>query len=60
MSKINLTPSKSEVARSRADELFSFLFLTVVLAPFVAIAVVGGYGFIIWMMQLISGPPGGH
>ena len=60
MSRINLTPSSSEIARSRKDELFTFLMLTIVLAPFVAISVVGGYGFIIWMSQLIAGPPGGH
>jgi nitrate reductase NapE len=35
-----------------------FLFLTVVLAPVLAIAVVGGYGFIVWMLQMIYGPPG--
>jgi nitrate reductase NapE len=35
-----------------------FLFLTVVLAPVLAVAIVGGYGFLIWMYQLIAGPPG--
>jgi nitrate reductase NapE len=35
-----------------------FLFLTVVLAPVLAIAVVGGYGFIVWVLQMIYGPPG--
>jgi len=35
-----------------------FLFLTVVLAPMLAVAVVGGYGFIVWMLQMIYGPPG--
>jgi nitrate reductase NapE len=34
-----------------------FLFLTVVLAPVLSAAVVVGYGFLIWMYQLIAGPP---
>ena len=44
--------------RVRKHELLGFLFLTVVLAPVVSVAVVGGYGFMIWMYQLIAGPPG--
>ena len=40
------------------EELRSFLFLAVVMAPVLAVAVVGGYGFVVWMIQLIVGPPG--
>ena len=43
---------------SRRKELLLFLFLTVVLAPVLAVAIVGGYGFLVWMYQLIAGPPG--
>ncbi len=43
--------------KSKHRELRGFLFLTVVLAPALAVAVVGGYGFLIWMYQLIQGPP---
>lgn len=39
-------------------EIKGFLFLTVVLAPALSIALVGGYGFAIWMYQLLIGPPG--
>ena len=35
-----------------------FLLLTVVLAPVLAVMVVGGYGFLVWMYQLVAGPPG--
>jgi nitrate reductase NapE len=43
---------------SRQQELRSFLFLTVVMAPFLAVLIVAGYGFIVWFYQLlISGPP---
>ncbi|HEY1383200.1 MAG TPA: periplasmic nitrate reductase, NapE protein [Dongiaceae bacterium] len=47
------------VAQRRRRELLVFLFLTVVLAPMLAVAIVGGYGFAIWMYQLVSGPPAG-
>ena len=43
---------------SRRDELVSFLLLAIVIWPFIAVAVVGGYGFLVWMSQLIFGPPG--
>ena len=39
-------------------ELRAFLFLTVVLAPILSVLIVGGYGFIVWMYQLMAGPPG--
>jgi nitrate reductase NapE len=43
----------------RRRELLVFLFLTVVLAPVLAVAIVGGYGFAVWMYQMVSGPPTG-
>jgi nitrate reductase NapE len=45
-------------ATSKRREWGMFLFLTVVLAPVLAVAIVGGYGFLVWMYQLIAGPPG--
>lgn len=48
-------PANKSTARSR--ELYMFLFLTVVLAPALSVAIVGGYGFAIWIYQLIAGPP---
>jgi nitrate reductase NapE len=39
-------------------EFRAFLFLTVVLAPVLSAAIVGGYGFLVWMYQLMAGPPG--
>ena len=37
------------------EELRTFLFLTVVTAPVLAVAFVGGYGFLVWMYQLFTG-----
>lgn len=45
---------------SRALELRAFLLLAVVMAPVLAIIVVSGYGFLVWMYQLFAGPPGPH
>lgn len=39
-------------------ELRMFLFLTVVLAPALSVALVGGLGLAIWLYQLFAGPPG--
>ena len=43
---------------TRAQELRSFLILSVVMAPVLAVIFVSGYGFLVWMYQLIVGPPG--
>ncbi len=42
---------------SKRRELRGFFFLTVIFAPVLAVAIVGGYGFLVWMYQLILGPP---
>lgn len=38
-------------------ELVVFLFLTLVLAPVLTVFIVAGYGFFVWMYQIIAGPP---
>jgi nitrate reductase NapE len=43
---------------SKTRERNTFLFLSVILAPALAIAIVGGYGFMVWISQIIFGPPG--
>ena len=48
----------SEEIDEKAQERLSFFLLTVVLAPVLAVAIVGGYGFTIWISQIIFGPPG--
>lgn len=47
----------SETER-RGQELRLFLFLTVVFAPVLSVAVVGGFGFAVWISQILVGPPG--
>ena len=43
---------------TKGQELRSFLFLAVVMAPILAGAIVAGYGFLVWMYQMFAGPPG--
>jgi nitrate reductase NapE len=43
---------------SKTDERRAFILLVVFLAPFVSVAIVGGFGFLVWMSQIILGPPG--
>jgi nitrate reductase NapE len=43
---------------TKTQELRSFLFLSVVMAPVLAVVFVSGYGFVVWMYQLVVGPPG--
>ena len=42
----------------KSDERNMFLFLTVVLFPVLSVAIVGAYGFAVWISQLLMGPPG--
>ena len=56
-SRAGLPPG--EAPSTRPEELRSFLFFTVVMAPVLAVLVVGGYGFVVWMYQLVTGPPMG-
>lgn len=47
-----------EESQSRKQELRLFLFITVILFPLLSVILVGGYGFLIWISQIIFGPPG--
>lgn len=49
----------AEQDATQKDERRAFIFLTVVLAPLLSVIVVGGYGFLIWISQIIAGPPTG-
>lgn len=44
---------------SKSEERRAFVVLSVFLAPAVAVVIVGGYGFAVWMSQMLLGPPGG-
>lgn len=44
--------------RRRRMERILFVMLAVVIWPFIAVGIVAGWGFIVWMYQLFTGPPG--
>ena len=43
---------------ARRREVMLFLLLAVVIWPFIAVGVVAGWGFLVWMYYLFTGPPG--
>jgi len=51
-------PLNGVIPTSRRSEFFVFAIIVAFIWPVVAVGVVGGYGFLIWMAQAILGPPG--
>lgn len=45
-------------ASTRRAEIIVFSIIAAVIWPVMAVAVVGGYGFLVWMSQMMLGPPG--
>ncbi len=49
-----------KVEATRRQERLAFLLVTAVVFPLLAVLIVSGYGFMVWMWQLvIAGPPTG-
>jgi periplasmic nitrate reductase NapE len=42
----------------RRSEWLLFITLAVVIWPFIAVGVVAGWGFLVWMYYMFTGPPG--
>jgi len=40
------------------EEFRTLMFLTVIMAPALAVMIVGGYGLVVWIYQTFTGPPG--
>jgi len=55
----NQTVMNNEANDQKKKEMHAFFFLTAVVAPVMAVAVVGGYGLLIWLYQMLAGPPVG-
>lgn len=45
-------------AQRARKETRLFLFLVIFLFPLLSVAIVGGYGFFVWFLQMLFGPPG--
>ncbi|MGH7045903.1 MAG: periplasmic nitrate reductase, NapE protein [Stellaceae bacterium] len=53
------TPVRDTPPRNtRRAEIFAFIVLAVLIWPVLSVGMVGGYGFIVWISQIILGPPG--
>ncbi|WP_421868059.1 periplasmic nitrate reductase, NapE protein [Motiliproteus sp.] len=48
--------TKNEV--SAVQETKAFLLISVLAIPLLTVLGIAGYGFVVWMMQLLMGPPG--
>jgi nitrate reductase NapE len=49
----------SAAPATKSEERRAFVLVAVILFPVLSVAVVGGYGFMVWMYQIINGPPTG-
>ncbi|WP_257385335.1 periplasmic nitrate reductase, NapE protein [Tahibacter caeni] len=53
--------NEGQVVASKQQERLAFLLLTAVVFPLATVLIVAGYGFFVWMWQLLyAGPPTGH
>ncbi len=57
---MTVTPNDTRPADTsiKRDETRLFIFLIVFLFPILSVALVSGYGFLVWIVQMIFGPPG--
>jgi nitrate reductase NapE len=53
-------PVDPNAPSTHQEEWRSFVFLTVVTAPVLAVVTVAGWGFVVWMYQLLSGQLPGY
>lgn len=51
-------PDNVSWPEGKRQEFKLFLFIVVLLFPILAVALVGSYGFGVWMYQMVVGPPG--
>ena len=51
-------PTTPEEKQRKLEERRTWLFFTVFMAPILAVLIVSGWGFVVWMWQLfVAGPP---
>ncbi len=51
-------PLPPKAPTGKRQELRAFLTLAVCMGPVLAVLLVSGFGFLVWMLQLVAGPPG--
>jgi nitrate reductase NapE len=50
--------ASGQVVSQRKRELLAFVILAIVIWPFIAVGVVAGWGFLVWLYYSFTGPPG--
>jgi periplasmic nitrate reductase NapE len=52
------TPVTPEEKQRKLEERRTWIFFTVFMAPILAVLIVSGWGFVVWMWQVfVAGPP---
>jgi periplasmic nitrate reductase NapE len=54
----DISDEPPDPSRQRRAELAVFAILAVLIWPVLAVGFVGAYGFVVWIWQIIFGPPG--
>jgi len=54
---MNANASDDDHVLTKRGERRVFIFIAVFLFPALSIGLVGGYGLLIWLFQMIFGPP---
>ncbi len=54
---MHTAPQKTE-PQGKREETRLYIFLIVFLFPMLSVVLVSGYGFAVWIIQMIFGPPG--
>ncbi len=55
---IDDSPSADTDPLEKRREWWLFLFLVVVFFPLLTVFAVGGYGMAVWLVHMLTGPPG--
>lgn len=51
-------PTTADEKQRKTEEWRTWVFFTVIMAPALAVAIVSGWGFVVWMWQtFVAGPP---
>jgi periplasmic nitrate reductase NapE len=53
-----MNPTGQPGGAAKRFEIAVFAFLAFILAPVLAVLIVAGFGFLVWIWQMIHGPPG--
>ena len=47
----------TEDPQRKREEFRAWIFVSLIMAPLMSVLIVAGYGFLVWLYQLLVGPP---